>query len=96
MSCCLVLRAQQLPVISATTAVTITTTITHIRRISVTNDFIEVGMLSHVQLFVTPQTIVRQAPLFMGSSWHKFWSGLPFPLPGELSGPGIETVSPAS
>ena len=42
-----------------------------------------VCMLSHfscVQLFVTPWTVACQAPLSMGFSRQKFWSGLPFPL----------------
>ena len=35
--------------------------------------------LSHVQLFVTPWTVVRQAPLAMGFSRQEYWSGLLFP-----------------
>ena len=31
----------------------------------------------------------------MGFSRQKYWSGLPFPFPGDLPDPGIETVSPA-
>ena len=50
---------------------------------------------SHVQLFTTPQTVAHQAPLSMGFSRHKYWSGLPFPSPGDLSDPGIEPRSPA-
>ena len=34
-----------------------------------------------------------QAPLSMGFSRQKYWSGLPFPSPGDLPDPGIETVS---
>ena len=44
-------------------------------------------MLSHfscVRLFATPWTIARQAPLSMGFSRQEYWSGLPFPLPGDL------------
>ena len=37
---------------------------------------------SHVQLFVTPWTVVHQAPLSMGFSRQKYWSGLPFLSPG--------------
>ena len=37
--------------------------------------------LGCVQLFVTPWTIARQAPLFMEFSRHEDWSGLPFILP---------------
>ena len=52
-------------------------------------------LLSHVQLFATPWTVARQAPLSMGFSRQKHWSGLPFPSPGDLSDLGIEAVSPA-
>ena len=51
--------------------------------------------LSHVQLFVTPWTIACQAPLSTGFSRQEYWSGLPFPSPGELLNPGIKTGSPA-
>ena len=34
-----------------------------------------------------------QAPLSMGFSWHRHWSGLPFPPPGDLPDPGIKPVS---
>ena len=49
-----------------------------------------------VQLFVTPWTVACQAPLSMEFSGQEYWSGLPFPTPGNLPHPGIETVSPAS
>ena len=41
-----------------------------------------VQSLSHVQLFVTPQTVAHQAPLIMGLSRQEYWSELPFPPPG--------------
>ena len=44
---------------------------------------------------VTPRTIALQAPLSMGFSRQEYWSGLPFPSPGDLSCPGIEPESPA-
>ena len=44
--------------------------------------------------FATPWTVARQAPLPMGSP-RKYWSGLPFPLPGDLPDPGMEPKSPA-
>ena len=53
-------------------------------------------MLSHfsrVWLFATPWTIARQAPLSRGFSRQEYWSGLPFPLPGDLPDPGIEPES---
>ena len=49
---------------------------------------------SHVQLFVTPQTVACQAPLFMGLSRQEYWSGLPRPPSGDLLDPGIEPKSP--
>ena len=52
--------------------------------------------LSRVQLFVTPQTIARQAPLSMGFSRQGNQSGLPFPHPGGLPIPGFEAASPVS
>ena len=45
--------------------------------------------------FETPWTIAQQAPLSMGFSGQKYWNGLTFPSPGDLSNPGIELVSPA-
>ena len=52
-------------------------------------------LLSHVQLFVTPWTVARQVPLSMEFSRQEYWSGLPFPSPGDLPNPGIEPASPA-
>ena len=43
----------------------------------------------------TPWTVAHQAPLFMGFSRQEYWSGLPFPSPGDLPDPGIEPRSPA-
>ena len=54
-----------------------------------------VKSLSHVQLFATPWTIAHQTPLSMGFSRQEYWSGLPFPSPGDLPKPGIEPGSPA-
>ena len=42
---------------------------------------------------VTPWTVACQAPLSMGL--QEYWTGLPFPPPGNLSDPGIELASPA-
>ena len=52
-------------------------------------------LLSFVQLFVTPWTVGCQVPLSMGFSRQAYWSGLPFPPPGDLPDPGIEPSSPA-
>ena len=43
----------------------------------------------------TPWTAACQAPLFMGFSRQEYWSGLPFPSPGDHSNPAIEPRSPA-
>ena len=51
--------------------------------------------LSYTQLFATPWTVAHQAPLSMGFSRQEYWSGLPFPSPGDLPDPGIEPRSPA-
>ena len=51
--------------------------------------------LSHVQLFGTLRTVVHQAPLSIGFPSQEYWSGLPFPSPGDLPNPGIEPKSPA-
>ena len=45
---------------------------------------------------VTPWTIAHQAPLSMELAQQEYWSGLPFPPPGDLSHPGIETTSPTA
>ena len=50
--------------------------------------------LSPVRLFATPWTVAYQAPLFMEFSRQEYWSGLPFPSPGDLPDPGIEPGSP--
>ena len=51
-------------------------------------------MLSCIQLFATPWTIAHQAPLSLEFSRQEYWSGLPFPFPGDLPEPGIELTSP--
>ena len=43
----------------------------------------------------TPWTVAHQAPLSMGFSRQEYWSGLPFPSPGDPSHTGIEPGSPA-
>ena len=51
------------------------------------------AVLSHVGFFVTLQTVARQAPLSMVFPRQEYWSGLAFPLPGDLPNPGIEPAS---
>ena len=49
----------------------------------------------HVQLFFDPWIIACQSPLSMGFPRQDYWSGSPFPSPGDLPNPGIEPESPA-
>ena len=53
-------------------------------------------MLSHVQFFATPWIVACQAPLSTGFSRKHYWSGLPFPLPGDLPSLGMKPMSSAS
>ena len=46
-------------------------------------------------LFATPWTVAYQASLSMGFSRQEYWSGWPFPSPGDLPNPGIEPGSPS-
>ena len=50
--------------------------------------------LNRVQLCETLWTVARQTPLSMEFSRQEYWSGLPFPSPGDLPVPGIEPRSP--
>ena len=45
--------------------------------------------------FVTTWPVAHQAPLSLGFSGKEYWSGLPFPSPGDLPKLGIEPMSPA-
>ena len=49
----------------------------------------------HAQFFATPWTVAHQAPLSMEFSRPEYWSGLPFPSPGDLPNPGIKPRTPA-
>ena len=51
---------------------------------------------SCIRLFEALRPVAHQAPLFMRFSRQEYWSGLAFPLPGDLANPGIEPTSPAS
>ena len=50
-------------------------------------------LLSCVGLFATPWTVAHQAPLSLGFPRQEDWSGLPFPIPGDLPSPEIEPTS---
>ena len=47
------------------------------------------------QTLVTPWTVACRAPLSVGISRQEYWSGLPFPSPGDLRSPGIAPSFPA-
>ena len=51
-------------------------------------------LLSCVRLSATPWTVAYQAPQSMEFSRQEYWSGLPFPSPGDLPNPGMEPGSP--
>ena len=51
--------------------------------------------LSRIQLFSTPWTVARQAPLSMGFPRQEYRCGLPFSSPMDLPDPGIKPTSPA-
>ena len=53
----------------------------------------KVKSLSRVRLFATLWTVVHQAPPSMGFPGQEYWRGLPFPSPGDLPGPEIESLS---
>ena len=55
----------------------------------------KVESLNCVRLFETPWTVAYRAPPSMGFSRQDYWSGLPFPSPGDLPNPGIEPGSPS-
>ena len=48
---------------------------------------------SHVRFFVTLWSVAHQAPLSMGFCRQEYWSGLPYPPPGDLPDTGIEPTS---
>ena len=47
------------------------------------------------QALETPWSVAHQAPLSMGFPKQEYWSGLPFPSPGDLPDPGIKLASPS-
>ena len=53
----------------------------------------EVKLLRCVWLFAIPWTVAYQAPPFIEFSRQEYWSGLPFPSPGDLPNPGIKPRS---
>ena len=55
---------------------------------------VKMKSLSRVRPFATLWTVAHQAPQSVGFSRQEYWSGLPFPSPGDLPNPGIEPRSP--
>ena len=51
---------------------------------------VKVKLLSRALLLATPWTAAYQAPPSMGFSRREYWSGVPFPSPGDLPDPGIK------
>ena len=49
-------------------------------------------LVIQLYLFATPWSVANQVPLSLG--FPEYWSGLPFPSPGDLPNPGIEPMSP--
>ena len=52
-------------------------------------------MCSDTQLcpILSPWAVAHQASLSMGFSRQEYWSGLPFPFPGDLPNPGVKPAS---
>ena len=57
------------------------------------DSLVAVQSFSVVQLFATPWTAAHQVPLSLGFYRQEYWSGSPFPSPGNLPDPGIEPSS---
>ena len=57
--------------------------------------FVVARSLRCLWFFATPWTVPHQAPPSMGFSRQEYWSGLPWPSPGDLPNSGIEPWSPA-
>ena len=53
------------------------------------------GLVQSCLTLEAPWTVALQAPLSMGFPRQEYWSGLPFPSPGDLPNPGIKPTSPA-
>ena len=64
--------------------------------ITLTNNITVFWSLSHVQLFLTLWIVAHQALLSIRFLRQKYWSGLPFPPPGDLPDSGIKPMSPIS
>ena len=63
---------------------------TQLKWLSSSNEHV-LSCFSPVSLCATPWTVAHQAPLFMGFSGQEYWSGLPFPSPGDLPTQGLNS-----
>ena len=72
---------------------TLATLTPHTRLVHNKSVYVSLSVVS--DSFVTPWTVAHQAPLSMRFPRQEYWSGLPFPFPGDLPHPGIEPASPA-
>ena len=59
------------------------------------NKCMRVCSVTQLCTLCNPWTMAHQASLSMGFPRHEYWSGLSFPVPGDLPDPGIEPMSPA-
>ena len=62
--------------------------------VTINQPYVSVSRSSRVRLFVTTGTVAHEAPPSMGFPRQEYWSGYPFPSPGDLPDPGIEPGSP--
>ena len=62
---------------------------------TIPNLSVRAQLITHARLSATVWTVASQAPLSMGSHRQEYWSGLPFPPPGDLPHQGIKPTSPA-
>ena len=69
-------------------------TLTDIKGETDSNTIIVKSLTQSCPTLCNPWTVAHQAPLSMGFSRQEYWSGLPFPSPGDLPNPGIEPRSP--
>ena len=67
----------------------------HFHFLSLSHHVPKCQSLSRVEPFVTPWAVAHQAPLSLEFCRQEYWSGLPFPSPGDLPNPGIKPKSPA-
>ena len=67
----------------------------HTHKIKPIGSIGKIGSLSVMFDLCNPWTVAHQAPLSTEFSRQEYWSGLPFPSPGDLPDPGIKPGSPA-